>query len=258
MNPILKRIITALATAGVVVGIILWAKFAWVLPVLIALIALVQLEFAQMVARKYEIMVWPGVIAGVLQLVAVFYFQDSLILELFFALSLLALFGKSSRPVEALATTALGFLYVPFMLRHLVDVASGGMMMLLYVVALVKFSDMGGFAIGLGSKKLFGDNHRMCPTVSPNKSWEGMGGSVVAAVLMSLCFMPVTHFSWPKALVLGVAAAVVGTLGDLVESRFKRDCGVKDSATFMPAGLGGFLDMFDSLLFAPAVLLPFI
>ena len=57
---------------------------------------------------------------------------------------------------------------------------------------------------------------------------------------------------------LNVVAALVGTFGDLVESKFKRWVGVKDSATFMPAGLGGFLDMFDSLLFAPAVLLPFI
>ena len=45
-----------------------------------------------------------------------------------------------------------------------------------------------------------------------------------------------------------------GTLGDLVESGIKRECGVKDSATFMPVGMGGFLDMFDSLVFAPAIL----
>ena len=56
------------------------------------------------------------------------------------------------------------------------------------------------------------------------------------------------------AALFGVAAAVFGTLGDLVESRIKRECEVKDSATFMPAGMGGFLDMFDSLLFAPALL----
>ena len=56
----------------------------------------------------------------------------------------------------------------------------------------------------------------------------------------------------------GMTAAIVGTLGDLVESRLKRECDVKDSATFMPAGLGGFLDMFDSLVFAPVVLSPFL
>ena len=55
-----------------------------------------------------------------------------------------------------------------------------------------------------------------------------------------------------------MAAAVCGTLGDLVESRIKRECEVKDSATFMPAGMGGFLDMFDSLIFAPALFYHFI
>jgi phosphatidate cytidylyltransferase len=130
-------------------------------------------------------------------------------------------------------------------------------MALLYVIALVKFSDMGGFAIGM----LFG-RHRMCPSVSPNKTWEGLFGSALAACLMSVFFKLATAyvgaFSWPRVFAFAVAAAAVGTLGDLVESRMKRECGVKDSATFMPAGLGGFLDMFDSLIFAPALFFPFL
>jgi phosphatidate cytidylyltransferase len=60
------------------------------------------------------------------------------------------------------------------------------------------------------------------------------------------------------SLAFGFAAAIIGTLGDLVESRFKRDVGVKDSSVFMPAGMGGFLDMFDSLIFAPAIFYYFI
>ena len=98
----------------------------------------------------------------------------------------------------------------------------------------------------------------MCPTVSPKKSWEGLAGSVFASCLISCAFIPMTGFVWYKALLFGVAAALVGTLGDLVESRFKREADVKDSATFMPAGLGGFLDMFDSLVFAPALFFPFL
>ena len=134
-----------------------------------------------------------------------------------------------------------------------------GNLMMLYLIAIVKISDMGGFAFGVSSAKLMkGGNHKMCPTISPNKSWEGLAGSVIASCVLSCCFMPITHFSCPKALAFGVTAALVGTFGDLVESKFKRWVGVKDSSTFMPAGMGGFLDMFDSLLFAPAVLLPFI
>ena len=125
---------------------------------------------------------------------------------------------------------------------------------LLYGIAIVKISDMGGFAFGLGSAKFFGSNHKMCPDISPNKSWEGLFGSVFGSCLISSCFMPLTGFSFGKSLVFGITAAIVGTLGDLVESRVKRDCGVKDSSVFMPAGLGGLLDMTDSLIFAPAII----
>ena len=134
-----------------------------------------------------------------------------------------------------------------------------GNLMMLYIIGIIKISDMGGFAAGVSTAKLMkGGNHKMCPTISPNKSWEGLAGSVAASCILSCCFIPITHFVWYKALAFGVTAALVGTFGDLVESKFKRWVGVKDSSTFMPAGMGGLLDMFDSLLFAPAVLLPFV
>ena len=132
-----------------------------------------------------------------------------------------------------------------------------GNVMLLYVVAIVKFSDVGGFAFGLASAKLMkGGNHKMCPSVSPGKSWEGFVGSVVFSCIVSCAFIPATHFAVPKALAFGVVAAVVGTAGDLVESKFKRWVGVKDSSALkITNGMGGILDMLDSLIFAPAVLL---
>ena len=134
-----------------------------------------------------------------------------------------------------------------------------GNLMMLYVIAIIKVSDMGGFAAGVSTAKLMtGGNHKMCPTISPNKSWEGLAGSVAASCILSCSFIPVTGFIWWKALVFGVTAALVGTFGDLVESKFKRWVGVKDSSTFMPAGMGGLLDMLDSLLFVPVILLPFV
>ena len=133
-----------------------------------------------------------------------------------------------------------------------------GNVWLLFTVAVVKISDMGGFAFGLGSKRLFGNNHKLCPSISPGKSWEGLFGSVFGSCLVAFGFAGFTKFPWWLSLAIAFTAALVGTFGDLVESKFKRWVGVKDSSTFMPAGMGGFLDMFDSLLFAPAVLLPFI
>jgi len=138
--------------------------------------------------------------------------------------------------------------------------ARHGNLMLLYVLAIVKFSDVGGFAFGLTSAKLMkGGNHKLCPSISPAKSWEGLFGSVFCSCVVSCAFMGVTHFGVGKALGFGVMAALVGTAGDLVESKFKRWVGVKDSSTMkFTNGMGGILDMLDSLLFAPAVLLPFI
>ena len=122
---------------------------------------------------------------------------------------------------------------------------------------LFRSSDVGGFAFGVSSAKFMkGGNHKLCPSVSPGKSWEGLLGSVVLSCAVSLLFLPFTRFSAAKALAFGVAAALLGTAGDLAESKFKRWVGVKDSSTMkITNGMGGILDMVDSLLFAPAVLM---
>ena len=218
MNPIAKRTISALTTAALVVLAIIYAPTKWILPAFSALVALVVLEYLSLVLKKL---------------------------------------GRSFR---ALGPFLLGALIIMISRSALPAIAARhGNLMMLYIIAIVKISDMGGFAAGVSTAKLMtGGNHKMCPTISPNKSWEGLVGSVVASCILSCCFIPITHFIWWKALAFGVTAALVGTFGDLVESKFKRWVGVKDSSTFMPAGMGGLLDMFDSLLFAPAVLLPFI
>lgn len=264
MNPLVKRIVTALSTAAFVVCALIFLPVSAVLPAMILLALLVQLEFSQLVARKYETMPWAGIVASLGYFITVFYYAESILSYVYyipiafvivvFFFALIALFGNSRKPMEAMGSTLLSFVYIPFMLTFFMLIpVMCGMKWLLYIIAIVKISDMGGFAFG----KAFG-RHKMCPAISPNKSWEGFAGSVFASCLISCAFIPMTEFAWHKALAFGVAAALVGTLGDLVESRFKREVDVKDSATFMPAGLGGFLDMFDSLVFAPALFFPFL
>ena len=219
MNPVLKRIITALTTATLVVLAIIYAPETVITFALGLLLGCVLLEYLLLLGKKMPL---------------------------------------------ASARASLWFLAgVPVLALPFVAFASAvhfhGTLMMLYLIAIVKISDMGGFAAGMSSAKLMkGGNHKLCPTISPNKSWEGLFGSVFASSVMSCAWMSFTHFGVGKALAFGAVAALVGTFGDLVESKFKRWVGVKDSATFMPAGLGGFLDMFDSLLFAKAALLPFI
>lgn len=218
MNPIFRRIITALTTAALAVCAILYAPVAWFRPVCLVLATLAGLELVLLLQRKVRE-------------------------EKAKAFGAALVFGF---------LIALTFSVLPLVARRY------GTVMLLYLIAIVKISDMGGFAFGVGAFKLRGKTHKLCPTISPNKSWEGLFGSVFGSCLVSCAFLPLTQFGVPKALAFGVVAALVGTLGDLIESKLKRWVGVKDSATFMPAGLGGLLDMFDSLLLAPAVLLPFI
>lgn len=154
--------------------------------------------------------------------------------------------------LTALATTWLGLLYVPwllnFMVRIVLDPVIDGRFYLLYFILVTKFSDLGAYVTG----SLIG-RHRMIPRISPGKTWEGFGGAIAFSTGASVAFavwggdrlagMTVGH-----AVALGVLLSVAAVLGDLVESQFKREAGVKDSGQWFP-GIGGVLDLVDSLLF---------
>jgi len=291
MNPILKRTIAGLSVGMGIIALFLYCPLRGILPIVLALSTLAQLEFYQM-AKKYEPVTWFGLLAGggfVLVtglfgfspdiFALVFYFLPALLL-VFFLLCLFVLFNaRYSKPLGSIAVTLLGFFYVPLMLSFFLLttqftgrgtwgqdlwISRAGLYTLLALVALAKFSDTGGFAFGLAFGK-----HKMCPSISPKKSWEGLVGSMVFSAATAAVFLWVSRrFGWaedvpawgfltyPRAVAFGAVVALVATASDLIESRFKREVGVKDSATFMPAGMGGFLDMLDSTLFIPALTYP--
>ncbi|SEF35560.1 phosphatidate cytidylyltransferase [Amycolatopsis pretoriensis] len=104
-------------------------------------------------------------------------------------------------------------------------------------------SDTGGYIAGV-----LGGKHPMAPTISPKKTWEGFGGSLVGGVVagaLTLSLLLDGHV-W-QGVIFGVAIVLTATLGDLVESLIKRDLGVKDMGTLLP-GHGGIMDRLDSLL----------
>jgi len=202
-------------------------------------------------------------------------FETLVLVVLTFALLLRVLFdSRIQRPVEHVGVTLLGFFYLPFMLSFFIRLAQwgadqtfeipcarGGVYLASYLAAVVKFSDAGAFACGMTMGR-----HKMFPRISPKKSWEGFLGGIVAAMAVSAGMVaaakhcawlpggPLKELSLTHALVLGLVLAVVGALGDLIESMFKRASNIKDSAGLLPGGMGGILDMFDSLTFTPAVL----
>ncbi|HTG01938.1 MAG TPA: phosphatidate cytidylyltransferase [Nitrospirota bacterium] len=162
----------------------------------------------------------------------------------------------SPRPVEGaledVASTALGMLYVAVLFAFLVAIrlSADGRQWLVFLFFTIWASDIGAYSIGIP----FG-RHRLYEKISPKKSIEGLGGAVFAAAGMALIcriwFMP--PVSAAEVVCVAVVLALVGTVGDLTESMFKRAAKIKDSGVIIP-GHGGMLDRMDSMLFAAPVL----
>ena len=132
-------------------------------------------------------------------------------------------------------------------LEHYTHDPYHGLFLLLYVFVLVWAADSGAYFSG----RAFG-KRKLAPKVSPGKSWEGVVGGLITALVLAFVFI---HFSGDalvgersisRFVILSVATVAISVLGDLTESMFKRESGVKDSSQLIP-GHGGVLDRIDSL-----------
>lgn len=149
--------------------------------------------------------------------------------------------------LAGVASTLFGVAYVPLLAAHIVLLrgAPEGARLTIVVLLVVVAYDVGAYASG----SAFG-RHRLAPSVSPAKTWEGAFGATVAAVVAGLAGGPsIGHLDAGASLALAAAVAVAAPLGDLAESLLKRDLGIKDFGAFLP-GHGGLLDRLDALLFA--------
>ncbi|NTW40073.1 MAG: phosphatidate cytidylyltransferase [Cellulomonadaceae bacterium] len=161
--------------------------------------------------------------------------------------------GAGPAALRDAAAATFATAYIPFMAGFVMLMLSqpdGARRVALFVLLAVA-SDTGGFVAGV----LLG-RHPLAPSVSPKKSWEGLGGSLVLACTVGAVGI-VWAFDAPAYVgaALGVAAVLTSTLGDLAESLLKRDLELKDMGTLLP-GHGGVLDRLDSLLLtAPLVYL---
>ena len=124
-----------------------------------------------------------------------------------------------------------------------------GVSLLLYVILVTKSMDTGGYIFGMTSARLLpGGNHKIAPSISPNKSWEGVAGGMLMSVGVSLIFCKCYNGSLTTYIIHGVILSLLSLAGDLTESSLKRSAGVKDSANWIP-GMGGIFDVFDSFLY---------
>ncbi|MGA1838444.1 phosphatidate cytidylyltransferase [Herbiconiux sp. 11R-BC] len=119
----------------------------------------------------------------------------------------------------------------------------GGQWWVLSFIVVVVLTDVGAYASGLNFGK-----HPMAPTISPKKTWEGLAGAVVVALIGGvLLAIFALGQPWWFGLILGAVIVTTATIGDLSESLLKRDIGIKDMSSWLP-GHGGFLDRLDSIL----------
>lgn len=244
----------------------------YVFLVIMVLLAVTGLaEFYGLVAKRELVCFkWWGLLGGLLLMIGTFLnltgligtsgsparvndFETGFLILFVLGLCLRQFFSKSNTAgILAISTTLFGLMYVPWLFNFIQKINFfphvEGHYYLLYFVLITKISDSGAYAVG----SLIG-RHKMIPRISPGKTWEGFGGAVLSSVLASVLFV---HFlpgklagmNYFHSVVLGIILGVGAVVGDLIESIFKREAGVKDSGRFFP-GIGGILDLLDSLLF---------
>lgn len=167
------------------------------------------------------------------------------------AIMVIPVISKNTYTLDEAAFPVLVSLYVGMGFKYFVTArgASDGLVILLFGLFVVWTTDIGAYLVG----RQFGKN-KLAPAISPNKTLEGSAGGVVSALVVALIFLmfvnskEVFGYSAIVMLLMTIVMSMVGQLGDLVESAYKRHYGVKDSGNILP-GHGGILDRFDSLLF---------
>lgn len=251
-----KRMITS----GVLIAIIAAAVLVdWVCGLAVtAFIVLGLNEFFTMLQKKgIKIFKYFGIGMGmIIPLSIIFNFELTKGWELLLIVSALLFLivmqftrRDSSGTIIGISTTIFGIMYVSWFLSFLIKIRylDGGVGLLLTVLLIAKLGDAGAYLIG----SRFGRTP-LIPRISPKKSIEGAIGGLIFSVLGALISRPFLNLPYVYLVCIGLFLGVLAQLGDFSESLMKRDCQIKDSGNILP-GIGGILDVIDSLLFTGPV-----
>lgn len=233
--------------------------------VLTSMIALALYEFYSLVEQKgIPIFKYIGILIGITFPISIYNsFEPTKGWELVFIIAVVLLIfilqftrRESNQAIVGVSTTTFGILYISWAfsftmkLKLILDTTlPSGSLLVAFLLLVTKSGDIGAYFVGT----YFG-KHSLIPRISPKKSVEGaLGGFIFSVIvaLLSKCYlptMPVRHL-----IILGCLLGILAQVGDLSESLIKRDCQVKDSGGLIP-GLGGILDLIDSILFTAPTL----
>jgi phosphatidate cytidylyltransferase len=279
----IRRTASTLFLWGLVTSIFL-SRYSWAFLGLMAVLAIIAtVEYFRML-KAAGVKCFPCFGIAVAVIYSGFLYRGFLLggTEVSFALDAAAIFIAAAgcftlqlrQPIRGLesltgiALNLLGFVYVAFLFNFSAritfivqdaatppgHVGDQGAFLLLWLLAVTKFTDMGAYITGSMIGK-----HKMIPHVSPGKTWEGFGGALLFSQLAACglyALFPQQLFffkSWGHVAFLGLLLAVLAVIGDLAESVVKRSLNAKDSGKMLP-GIGGSLDLIDSICFtAPAL-----
>ena len=270
MKSLITRSISGIVFLAIMVGGILFSPVTYACLMSIILIVMMWEFYRMTLGEKHFLQKIIGVVAGVAfwaaflvlneDAFACFFALLLLIFLLWITLFIQQLYQKSEQPFRTIAYTFLGFFYIalPWSLLNFIvydnfifgfrgNGYNGNLLLAMFI--LLWCSDVGAYVFGM----LFGQHgkHKLFPSISPKKSWEGFIGGVLttlaAAYIINL--FDFISLGLIDTLAIALLIAVFGVFGDLVESMLKRSVGVKDSGKIMP-GHGGLLDRFDAALLA--------
>jgi phosphatidate cytidylyltransferase len=243
----MKRVFTALFLVPIAVYTALFAPW-WLVVLVVGLVAVLAFREYAAITGSFAPL---GYVAGILILVAPQH--ETILLIVLSALAAMCLMlgaDAARRGLVSVSALVLGIIYIFGAWKTGLLLHDMNPHWLMFGLMVNWVGDTGAYYVG----KNFG-RHKMAPAVSPGKTWEGAGASVVTGVAFGLIYLPLTikGTSLVTAGVLALAANVAGQVGDLAESAIKRGAGVKDSGSLLP-GHGGLLDRVDSTMFALPVL----
>ncbi len=263
MNELVKRTLTGIAFIAIMLGGIIIHPFVFA-PVFGAVLFFTQAEFYNLSEKAgFSPQKTSGSLFGLLLFVLFFLVANHIIPQAYILFSILFLFFVfiaglfNNNTLKSSSITILGLIYValPFSLLNFIvfknTTSDPGFYPWVLVGVLLILWMYDSMAYVFGS--LLG-KHKIAAKISPAKSWEGLIGGTVFAVIMGIInavlFHEINMFNW---IIIALITVIFGTVGDFFESKLKREIGIKDSGSILP-GHGGLLDRFDSLLFAIPVI----